>query len=79
MTQRRPRFDDEEVQRRVRRFGVLRAAQRALREVTPADAFAQAEAEALRLLHRLRAITSREAAAAVEEPRQALTAIDARL
>jgi hypothetical protein len=73
-------MDDEEIQRRVRRFAVLRAAQRALREVTPPDAFAQAESEGRRLLDRLRAITGSDPASAeVVDPRQALAAVDGRL
>lgn len=80
MTERRPSFDEEEIQSRVRRFAVLRAAQRALREVTPVDTFSRAEQEGRRLLNRLRAITGSESSNSdVVEPRQALRGVDTRL
>ena len=76
----RLRFDDEEIQRRVRRFAVLRAALRALREVTPPEAFEAAEDEGRRLLERLRAVTGSDPSQAeLLEPKQALDAIDGRL
>lgn len=69
--------DDAGIERRIRRFAVLRAAQRALREVASEPELEQDLDQGRRLLRRLRVVSGREdAQTEVVEPRQALASID---